>query len=276
MSSIATISLSVATSQFCTAMRILAFCTPFATCGIANANPNPSPVDVPTDHIEDNLLTRWKKPIYPWSAFRDGITGEVTIEFDTDNYGGLTNVRVVSSKPTGVFDDALIKTLNWWTVVPFRAARCFPSFPRTRITVNFGIENGNQKVVALRPVPLTDPAAASSRVATSSPNANASSPKSTDRGNDVGNLVRLKHSPKPDYPLGDNRLYPIPGDVVALITFKPDGGVSKIQIILSAPHPAFGKEVEIVVKSWVVESKSGEPLELDTTICMPFRFRSAE
>ena len=257
-------------------MRIMAICTTFALCEIANANPNLSPVEVPIDHMQDNLLTRWKKPIYPWSALKDGITGEVTIEFDTDKYGGLTNVRVVSSNPTGVFDDALIKTLNWWTVVPFRAARCFANFPRTRITVNFGIEKGNQKVVALRPVPLTDPAVDSSLVAVSSPDANANSPKSTDRGINDGKLIRLKRSPKPDYPLNDNRLYPIPGDVVTLITFKPGGSVSKIQTILSAPHPAFGKEVEIVVNGWLAELKSGEPLELDTTICMPFRFRAAE
>ena len=234
------------------------FFLPHFTCASANSNLNP--VDVSVSHTEDNLLTRWKKPKYPFSALRDGITGQVTIEFEPDKYGGLSNARVVSSNPPGMFDEAVLKTLSWWTVVPFRSARCVHSFPRTRITVNFGIEKGSPTVVAQRPIPLTDPESVTTR----------------GRDNSVAGIVRWKHFPKPDYPLEDNRLYPLHGDVVASIVTKADGSVDRVQIVLSAPHPAFGQEVERVVKGWLLDSKSGEPMDLSATLCTPFRFRPAE
>lgn len=229
------------------------------------------PVEVPPDYAADNLLTRWQKPVYSIALQQQKITGEVTIEFDVDRYGGLSNVQVVDSSPPGAFDNAVLKTLNWWTVVPYRATSCSAKFPRTRITVRFDLDKGYPRVVASRPMPLADPGAADDTPGSDLPNA-----EDTGADRKRAPQLRWKYNPRPAYPMRDNKLHPIPGDVVARITVLPDGSVGGVDLILSAPHPAFGEEITNTLKTWVAETKLGEPLTHKVKVCQPFRFRRAD
>ena len=258
-------------SQICS--RMLAIAVAIVTCSMASANTELIPIDVPPGHKMDNLLTRWKKPIYPWSALEQGITGDVTIEFDTDQNGGLTNVQVVGSTPPVVFDDAVLKTLNWWTVVPFRAMSCYTKFPRSRIKVNFGIEKGNPKVTAFGPMPLSDPSLASALVNADAPDSASRQAIDAEKDKNTSPKLRIKKLSQPEYPLRNNRLYPLPGDVAALFTVQPDGSIDKISITFSAPHPAFGEEAVLAIKSWRAANETGELPGVSRRVCVPITFR---
>jgi len=261
----------IALAMFCIETRMLAFGAMFALSTLLNAAPEVKPIEVPPEHTQDNLLTRWQKPIYPMSALEQELTGEVTIEFDPDQYGGLTNIEVVESKPTGVFDAAVLKTLNWWTVIPFRAAKCLTNFPRTRITIRFDILKHYPQVIASRPMPLMDPALKPS--GTTGDAAKSDLDKLADStSNKKKPTLRWKKATQPDYPMRNNRLHPIPGYVAAILTVEPDGRVSNTKITLSAPHPAFAEEVESAVKSWLAETLDGEAPGVTKTLCQTFSF----
>ncbi len=51
-------------------------------------------------------------PVYPEAALKKGITGNVKIEFDIDEYGYAKNLRILESNPAGIFDDAIIHSLK--------------------------------------------------------------------------------------------------------------------------------------------------------------------
>jgi TonB family protein len=57
--------------------------------------------------------TRIVSPIYPQRAKMAGIEGNVTLEFGVAD-GEVSNIRVVSSTPAGVFDTAAITALKQW------------------------------------------------------------------------------------------------------------------------------------------------------------------
>lgn len=50
-------------------------------------------------------------PEYPGVAFRHALEGTVTFKFAIDKMGRACNVKLISSKPTGIFDDAALKAL---------------------------------------------------------------------------------------------------------------------------------------------------------------------
>ncbi|MCB9676891.1 MAG: energy transducer TonB [Alphaproteobacteria bacterium] len=55
---------------------------------------------------------------YPAKARSRGITGEVVLELDIDERGRLTDARVLSARPTGVFEDAALQTVRQWAFAP--------------------------------------------------------------------------------------------------------------------------------------------------------------
>lgn len=59
------------------------------------------------------------KPFYPFSAKRRGIEGEVVLELVINKDGKTEQVRVISSKPSGVFEKAAVAAVERWT---FKAA----------------------------------------------------------------------------------------------------------------------------------------------------------
>ncbi len=58
------------------------------------------------------------KPEYPMRARQDGIEGSVGVRFDVDPRGKVTNVRITSSRPRGVFDRAVMKAVKRWRYRP--------------------------------------------------------------------------------------------------------------------------------------------------------------
>ncbi len=58
-----------------------------------------------------NLNQPWLKPSPPGSAVRAGQSGWVAVTFDVDA-GKIRNVHVADSSPTGVFEAAVLETLE--------------------------------------------------------------------------------------------------------------------------------------------------------------------
>lgn len=257
----------------CNRKKLLFLSVIFTFSAQAYANSELKPIEVPSDHTRDNVLTRWLKPAYPVAALKNEITGMVTIEFDPNKYGNLTNVHITESKPPGIFDEAVLKTLTSWTFVPFRVYKCFTSFPRTRISINFNIENGEPRVIASKPFPLSDPA-------TGSAGGMADDSTTKLRANADEDAVkkpelRWKVTVKPAYPLRSRDREAIYGDVVALLTVQPDGSVGETKILFSAPHAAFGEEATHTFKSWQAETVLGQLPGVTKTLCQPLTFRPA-
>ena len=57
-------------------------------------------------------------PEYPEDARRDGIQGRVVASVLVDEYGYVIRVRILSSKPLGVFDAAVQTALRSWKFSP--------------------------------------------------------------------------------------------------------------------------------------------------------------
>ncbi len=53
-------------------------------------------------------------PEYPRGAERRGLEGVVTVEFNIDASGSVTDVKVVSADQPGVFDEAAISAVSQW------------------------------------------------------------------------------------------------------------------------------------------------------------------
>jgi TonB family protein len=49
-----------------------------------------------------------------------GIEGAVTVEFTVTGTGRVSDPRIVSAEPRGVFDRAVLKTVQDWRFEPFR------------------------------------------------------------------------------------------------------------------------------------------------------------
>ncbi|MEZ4323025.1 MAG: TonB family protein [Myxococcota bacterium] len=76
--------------------------------------------DVLTADAVDTLPvpTRQVGATYPDRARQRGITGEVVLLLDIDARGRLTDVRVESARPPGVFEDAATQTVRQWQFAP--------------------------------------------------------------------------------------------------------------------------------------------------------------
>jgi TonB family protein len=59
-------------------------------------------------------LIRTRQPVYPHAAFVRGIEGQVVIEFGLSAAGDVQDPRVISARPTGVFDEAAIDAIRAW------------------------------------------------------------------------------------------------------------------------------------------------------------------
>ncbi len=62
--------------------------------------------------------TQVNNPIYPQSARARGIEGYVVLELSISERGTILEVRVLQSKPEGVFDQVAIEAVKKWTFTP--------------------------------------------------------------------------------------------------------------------------------------------------------------
>ena len=86
------------------------------TASLEIAAPEPTGLSTPeaTEVTASLEPTQIVSPIYPLRAKMAGIEGNVTLEFGISADGDVSDVKVVSSTPAGVFDTAAITALKQW------------------------------------------------------------------------------------------------------------------------------------------------------------------
>jgi protein TonB len=84
---------------------------PAAPAPVQPAAPAPARASTP-------VAVRAPQPSYPRSAYRSGVSGEVTVEISIAADGSVSNVRVVRSQPRGTFDREVISTVRGWQFEP--------------------------------------------------------------------------------------------------------------------------------------------------------------
>lgn len=58
------------------------------------------------------------KPIYPYRARRLNINGSVEVKFLVDENGYVSNIKILKSRPAGIFDKSVLKALPSWKFSP--------------------------------------------------------------------------------------------------------------------------------------------------------------
>lgn len=66
------------------------------------------------------IPTHKAAPKYPYKAFKENLTGQVTVAFTVTQEGKVTDVEVVKSTPAEVFDNEAVKAMEQWTFEPIK------------------------------------------------------------------------------------------------------------------------------------------------------------
>ncbi|PWE16750.1 energy transducer TonB [Marinicauda salina] len=75
-------------------------------------------------------------PEYPRGAERRSIEGHVTVRYNVDPEGAVTDVEVVDATPAGVFERSVLRALEGWRYAPAGETTTGHEF-----TFNFEFEN---------------------------------------------------------------------------------------------------------------------------------------
>ncbi|MGE0083922.1 MAG: TonB family protein [Desulfococcaceae bacterium] len=103
------------------------------------------PVSVPDQTFSegdlDSPLTVLARvpPIYPMTAKRRGIEGWVRVRFVVSKDGSVGSIKVVESKPSGIFDQSVVRCVSGWRFQPGKVGGSAVS-TRVETTVRFELE----------------------------------------------------------------------------------------------------------------------------------------
>ncbi|HUO83412.1 MAG TPA: TonB family protein [Gammaproteobacteria bacterium] len=84
------------------------------------------------------------QPDFPRRARVKGIEGAVTVEFTVTGTGRVSNPRIVAAEPHGVFDRAVLKTVDDWRFEPFRRGGTVVEQDLTR-TIEFRLDGSAER-----------------------------------------------------------------------------------------------------------------------------------
>lgn len=79
------------------------------------------------------------EPHYPPIAARNNIEGFVTLEFDIDEKGETTNIRIIKAKPKGYFEKVSRRAVKKWKYKNPTSDESVAAVNQ-RVTLNFGLE----------------------------------------------------------------------------------------------------------------------------------------
>ena len=81
------------------------------------------------------------QPIYPMRAQSRGIEGRVEVEFAINEYGEVSNPRIVAAEPTGIFERATLKAVSRWRYQPQIVDAKPVRRSGVRVVIEFKLEN---------------------------------------------------------------------------------------------------------------------------------------
>jgi TonB family protein len=79
---------------------------------------------VVAENNEDIVITPTHRaaPMYPFTAVKEKISGQVTVEFTITQDGHVINAKAIHSTPAEIFDKAAVKAIEQWTFEPIEKA----------------------------------------------------------------------------------------------------------------------------------------------------------
>ena len=83
-------------------------------------------------------------PIYPATAKADGIEGDVVVEYRVTEDGAVTDARVVTAEPPGVFDEAALTAIRRFRYRPRQEAGVPVAVPSVRSTIRFRLDTDDR------------------------------------------------------------------------------------------------------------------------------------
>ncbi len=79
------------------------------------------------------------KPFYPYRARRLNIAGKVDVSFVVDEYGHVSQVKIIGADPPGIFEDSVLRALPSWRFSPGKIAE-HPVATLVVTTIEFTME----------------------------------------------------------------------------------------------------------------------------------------
>ena len=246
----------------------------FILVSFANGNAYSLDVQEALEKASRNIVLTM--PEYPEDALKQGIIGRVLFEFGIKSDGSAKEIKILESEPPGVFDAAVLKTLESWRFMPDpKKGFCNVTTTRSTQQIWFEIEKGAprfsmSKIYDLPPV--------------SPPTQQNIDPKNaavaTDAGADDNRMILLSNGlfrlksgsqtglkfPKRALKEGQQGL------VAALYDVLPDGKVERATIIYSLPNGVFDDTVLKNAPGFVVETADGRPPGRKFRICQELTF----
>jgi len=223
-------------------------CALFSTQTVASPPPPPPPP------VETPVFMQWEQaprlidmvtPIYPDSARKAGLQGEVVLQIIVDEHGYVTAAEVVRATPPGLFDDAAARAIRQWRFEPARASG-EPIKVRMGQRMSFSLKD----VKSAQPPPPAPPAG---RLQAPPP-----PPPPIKVREDTPIFLAWETAPKiieapaPAYP-DSARKAGLEGKVVLVIVVDEQGRVIEARVFRAEPPGVFEQAALEAVREWRFE-----------------------
>ena len=113
---------------------------PRLTGGISITPPPPPPPTLPSEFESGQVdqpprIVSRVPPVYPYSAKRRGVTGEVVARFLVDIRGRISRINILRAKPKGIFEESVRRAVAKWRFRPgVHQGRAVPTWVVVPIT----------------------------------------------------------------------------------------------------------------------------------------------
>lgn len=198
-------------------------------------------------------------PDYPPVALASRTQGEIEFEFGIDSDGRATGITIVNSRPSGIFDSALMSVLGSWLFLPNFETPCnIGPEVRARQRVWFELDGERPKIsiskiqdLPIDPRPSTSPTNDQYLVAT------------------FGELPQLARISMHDKERLINKNYVQPYYPESLLKFgkegyfvinvhvNTDGTVREVRVPFGFPRGRFEDSINFAAKQWQFETTDG-------------------
>lgn len=182
------------------------------------------------------------QPQYPANAYASEQKGTVTVGFTITSGGSTTNIHILDSHPSGVFDNAAREAVSQWLFQP-------ATENGQPVAVNV-----SQTLVFRPPHPATAKAARSTRHSGAPP------------ADSVPGNIHPLHLVPPQYP---SRAYRLSEGGVVTVSFvvRPNGHTARIKVLYSKPRVTFNNAAMNAVRQWRFK-----PVNHTTRVVQTIRF----
>ncbi|MCY4130582.1 MAG: energy transducer TonB [Gammaproteobacteria bacterium] len=89
------------------------------------------------------ILLESGRLVYPPESREANVEGSVLVVYDVSEVGEVSNVRVISSSPAGVFDEAAIKFVRTWRFQPQKRSGSPEAVQDIQSRISFTLEDGD-------------------------------------------------------------------------------------------------------------------------------------